>query len=402
MQTPRSQQPMMSPSLRRTGISVATGGGQSAAEFLKRQVSEAPSSSTSWSCQESWASGEFPELDSPKLLDVQEVVAPAFPASSPQRPNRLQMRRKSLMARLLNTENERCSCCTKEEFWTLFDVFACMDRRHQGAIRRGDFVWALGAHGASVEFQKVLRKSRLFAYFKSTAQDISFGEFVNRIFPNSNAMEKKMDTQKMQRWVSLRKARNLLTNPEFRGSCEELTQVFNLLQVDCIGTICANELLRADILSHAEVLAILPLSGEVQMGFDDFQDIVTPVLLSKFEAEGVDDDSGKENDWQESVMNEVKDKFNSVKAPFGFPFATNKEGGEHPFLPAPTSKTDSVLAVAAAPLPPGTVATLISRLTPTKTRRLQGDSASRAHWCKTEMDIPQMLGSEASLVVPAF
>jgi len=397
----------MSPSLRRTGMCVATGGGQSA-------------SSPSWSCKESWAAGELPqELDSPKLLDVQDVVAPAFPASSPELPNRLQMRRKSLMARLLNTENERCSCCTKEEFWTLFDVFACMDRRQQGeglyckyrmqtsvpcwrqqgAIRRGDFVWALGAHGSSVEFQKVVRRSRLFAYFKSTAQDISFGEFVNRIFPNPNAMEKEMDAQKMLRWVSLRKARNLLTSREFKGSCEELTQVFNLLQVDCSSTISANELLRADILSHAEVLAILPLSGEVQMSFDDFQDIVTPVLLSKFQAEGIGDD------WQESVnysVNEVKDKFNSVSASFGFPSATNKEGGEHPFLPAPTSKTDSVLAVAAAPLPRCTVATLISCLAPTRTNKLQGDSASMAHWCKSEMDIPQMLGSEASLVVPAF
>lgn len=31
-------------------------------------------------------------------------------------------------------ESERCSCCTKDEFWTVYDVFHSMDRQQQGTV----------------------------------------------------------------------------------------------------------------------------------------------------------------------------------------------------------------------------------------------------------------------------
>merc|ERR1719446_257240 len=139
--------------------------------------------------QETWASGEgmdLVEMSELAAFDAKDVVAPAFPASGYQRPSRMLTRRRPSQVCRGIEECERCSCCTKEEFWVIYDVF----------------VWALSAHGTSIEFQRVVRRSRLSAYFKSTARDICLQEFIFRIFPNASAT----DILKMHRWVDLRKA----------------------------------------------------------------------------------------------------------------------------------------------------------------------------------------------------
>merc|ERR1719359_728403 len=74
-------------------------------------------------------------------------------------------------------ENERCSCCSKEFFWAAYDVFHAMDRRGIDAVQRADFMWALGALGHGLDFQRTLRRGGVCAYFYGTAKDLYLEEF---------------------------------------------------------------------------------------------------------------------------------------------------------------------------------------------------------------------------------
>jgi len=252
--TPRSHQP--SPALRAAAVSIANGAGRTAAALLKG--------------------------------GVQDVVAPVSPANGSEVPNRLRQRRfatevppSPTRVVTVKEEIERCSCCSKEEFWIVYDIFASMDRRHEDSVRRGDFLWALSTHGASVDFQRVIRRSGLSTYFKETARDISLEDFLHRIFPSATSM----DILKMQRWTSLRKARNMLTSAEFSATRLEFGRVFSLLEEGCCGTIAATELLRAQILSRVEVLAVLPATVEWDLSLDDFNEHVMPHLVNRYVVE---------------------------------------------------------------------------------------------------------------------
>jgi Ca2+-binding EF-hand superfamily protein len=153
-----------------------------------------------------------------------------------------------------------------------------MDRSQEGAIRRGDFVWALSALGASVEFQRVIRRARLSAYFKSTAREISFEEFSQRIFPNASPS----DTQKMHRWICMRKAQRVLTSEDFIEQEDKLQEVFALLEEErgC-GSLQLVDLIRAQLLSKAEILDIVPETQGPEINFEEFCRLMRPSLELK-------------------------------------------------------------------------------------------------------------------------
>lgn len=381
--TPRSQHPSLSPALRAAALSVANGAGPRGAGFLKGCMQDITpywsSQSAAKKCLIILPDGDGMELleaVSPKHQGDQDMMisAPASPPNGSERPSRLKLKRQSLHRRssvvTLKEESERCSCCTKEEFWLIYDVFASMNRRkEEDSVSRVDFVWSLSAHGASVDFQRVVRRAGLSAYFKATARDITFEEFMRRIFPNATGM----DVLKMQRWTCLRKARSILTNSEFAASPEEFRQVFSLLEEGCSGIISAYDLLRAQILSRVEVLAVLPATVEWDLSLDDFLENVVPVLFKKY-VEGVEATSWAESVAEDSLHDEVKKQFHVSQSQISS--QTRPEALEHLSLPhaaltkavfpretlALMSQAAFPATDAAAPSPDGSVAELVSQL----------------------------------------
>jgi len=216
-------------------------------------------------------------------LDAKDITAPSMPASGSERPCHARLRRKALTAFLnIKEESERCSCCNKGEFWVVFDIFCAMDRCQDGAVRRGDFVWALSAHGASVEFQRVIRRARLSAYFKHTSREISFEEFSQRIFPNTSPS----DAQKMQRWTCMRIAQRILRGGNFTAQKEAMWEVFMLLEEECgCGSVPLSDLVRAQMLSKAEILDIVPETQGPHISFEEFCELLCPSLVRKYASE---------------------------------------------------------------------------------------------------------------------
>lgn len=196
---------------------------------------------------------------------------------------------------------ERCSCCTKQEFWTFYDVFAAMDRRGVGAIQRSDFSWALSALGASLDFQKTCRRAALPSYFRDTAKDLSMEVFFGLLLPSATAS----DLEQMKHWKNLRQALKRLTCPGLRkprsgkqekGGVEELRDVFQLLCRAGSSQLPAGVLLQAEILTLEELSRALPQSVRgTDLGFEEFSTHIQPVLLEKYGSAGEDD---FESDWR--------------------------------------------------------------------------------------------------------
>lgn len=373
-------------------MSVANGGGHSAVGFLKGLQETSPSWSCLERCQQAMAAQSGGEDDlsshdetrSANLLSVKDAVvplapaSPATPASGSQRGSYLRHKHKSLLiSPIAKEECERCSCCAKEEYLIILDVFASMDRRGEESVRRGDFLWALSAHGASIEFQRIIRRSRLSAYFKSTAREISVEEFVRRIFPALTAP----DLLKMQRWMSLRKAQKLVMNAGFDGSEPQVEQLFALLEEDSSGVVNANEMVSSQILTRVEMMILLPPSGDLQLSSRQFNELVVPVLAEKYGFSASTQENGPDH-----FEEDLKDKFHVAQ-----------DSSRFLVVDAAEEQTEAIyLAVEASkpvPLPPGTVASLISRLKA---------SSPSAQSCKSDVDVSLVNTLEHSSVVSAY
>lgn len=197
-------------------------------------------------------------------------------------------------------------------------------------------MWALSAHGTSVEFQRAVRRARLSAYFKATARELSLEEFVRRIFPNASAA----DDSKMKRWVSWRKARRLLIETTFSAAEEELNQLFGFLQADCNGDISITDLISAQLLSQEEVLAVLPASCGSLLRYEQYKKSVEPILVAKYASE---EDRckymgfGPTEDWEESeIARPAKDRL--LRNRFRISF-TSSDVDATEFEAKPPSKT---------------------------------------------------------------
>lgn len=415
--TPRAQHPALSPALRAAALSVANGAGPRGAGFLKGCVQDI---TPYWSSQSDAKKcltilpddddgTELLEATSTKSPCNQDMIifAPTSPPSGSERPSRLrQLKRQSFHRRSsvvsLKEEPERCSCCTKDEFWLIYDVFASMNRRkEEDSVSRVDFVWSLSAHGASVDFQRVVRRAGLSAFFKSTARNITLVEFIRRIFPNATGM----DVLKMQRWACLRKARKLLMNSEFTASPEEFRQVFSLLEEGSSGIINAIDLLRAQILSRVEILAVLPATVEWDLTLDGFDANVVPVLFNKYGEganAGVASTSWAESVAEDSLHDEMRRHLQSSRSESSCltrPDATDEPSLLHAALtksvfPRETlalmSQSAFPTSEAASPSPNNAVAELVRHLSPPRHRFISDPGPS------------PMFSGEHSPVVSAF
>merc|ERR1719454_2853641 len=129
-----------------------------------------------------------------------------------------------------------------------------MDLRSKDAVQRADFLWALRAFGAKVDFIRTIKAANLTAYFHDTAQDLYLEDFIRRVFPCLTPD----DLMCMWRWISLRKAWHIVQNKMFRASKDDLHRLFGLLSSagDDIQ-LQVSALRRANILTDTELQRIM-------------------------------------------------------------------------------------------------------------------------------------------------
>jgi len=175
---------------------------------------------------------------------------------------------------------ERLVCCwSKDDFWSMFDSFDCMDRRDIGAVRRADFIWALGEHGTSVTFQKAIQRAGLTSHFHSTADDLSLDCFIRLSFPNATVR----DFTHLMRWARLRKAHLLATHSFLNKT--DLERCFDLLRdIDSEAEgVELSEILRARLLSIEELRAALSVKDDTSpLDLEEFTEHLAPVLRAKY------------------------------------------------------------------------------------------------------------------------
>lgn len=122
-----------------------------------------------------------------------------------------------------------------------------MDQRECGSVRRCDFFEAITEH-VTLEMRRTITRGDLHQRFRESASEMTLPELLGRIWPNANAGDRKT----MNHWTKLRNACRVLSDPAFRGTRQDLKQIFDLLDADGSQTLSMSELIRARILTKTE------------------------------------------------------------------------------------------------------------------------------------------------------
>jgi hypothetical protein len=205
---------------------------------------------------------------------------------------------------------------------------------------------------------------------------------------------------------------------------EEMKQLFSLLEEDGSGVVCANELLRAQILSHAEVqclqdMAEIPVKGWSQLSFEQFRDSASPILVEKFLCEEARSKYlfDARARWEDcDVKSGMKESYVASHGNMSCPWSCLSGDKEPERLIPPENLKEEDHAPAPPPVPPGAVAALIASLT--ANAKKQGHNGYSApsppavdgrpcaspvrQRFKSDMDVSQVCGAERSPVVSAF
>jgi len=144
--------------------------------------------------------------------------------------------------------SERCSRCTMEAVWAACDVFWEFDVSHTGRITRPAYIQQLG-QTPTVMRLRMLRRARLEARFRDSAQPVTLDEFLRLLWPAAQEKDFKL----MRRWAQLREALSVMQSENFRGQDHELNTVFAHLDARAEGRIPAQELVRAQILPREQL-----------------------------------------------------------------------------------------------------------------------------------------------------
>jgi len=147
---------------------------------------------------------------------------------------------------------ERCNCCTIDDFWKIYDSFQLMDKRECGSVRRCDFYQASTEH-VTLEMRRTITRGDLHQRFRESAAEMTLAELLQRIWPTAN----DADRATMNHWAKLRDASSILSSSSFRGTRQDLKQIFDLLDADGGKTLSISELTRARILTKAEAQKLL-------------------------------------------------------------------------------------------------------------------------------------------------
>lgn len=142
---------------------------------------------------------------------------------------------------------ERCSCCTMEEYWKIYDSFRLMDKRGCGSVRRSDFYEASTEH-ITFDMCRTISRANLHQRYRSSAAEMTLKELVDLVWPNVS----DADRIQMSNWAKLRNAWSILTDSAFQGNREELKKIFDLLNSEGDDMLSISDLVRARILTKVE------------------------------------------------------------------------------------------------------------------------------------------------------
>merc|ERR1711904_208200 len=168
-------------------------------------------------------------------------------SSTPSSTNNSRTGTPSSVASHGSSDVERCSCCTIDDFWMVYDSFRLMDKRECGSVRRCDFYEASTEY-VTLEMRRTITKGNLHERFRSSPAELKLEELLHRIWPNATDDDRK----KMVNWTKLRDASTVLSDSSFKATREELKRIFDLLDADGSQTLSMGELVRARIITKRE------------------------------------------------------------------------------------------------------------------------------------------------------
>lgn len=181
--------------------------------------------------------------------------------------------------RVVRDTAERCGRCTMEAVWSACDVFWEFDGKHTGRITRQEYILASN-NPPNVMRVRLLRRSRLAARFRDSATPVTLDEFLRLIWP----LLQEKDFKLVRRWAQLREAHSTIVRSNFRGQDAELSKVFEHLDPQGEGRICANDVARAQILPREEVQRLTKSRDLKRFWLDKeaFKSMLWPELRSKY------------------------------------------------------------------------------------------------------------------------
>jgi hypothetical protein len=128
---------------------------------------------------------------------------------------------------------------------------------------------------------KVLKRSGLYNRFRRKASPVDLREWFSLVWPQ--ALEEELDM--MMRWAQLREIQLCVTGQSFRGTLEEVKNIFEVLDASNDGQVSIMELMRAEILTYKEVVDIISANdanSDGQLDIEEFCAHFQPFLKQKF------------------------------------------------------------------------------------------------------------------------
>lgn len=174
--------------------------------------------------------------------------------------------------------SERCSRCTKDVLWMVYDVYAAMLRKGRESVSRSDYIASLKEF-PTVEKLRVIRHSNIEARFRKSSDPVTLHEFLRMVWPSASDDEIKL----MERWGQLREAQRVLRDRNFRADEAEMKRIFTLLDDNDDRTLTVGELYRSNILTPKEIKSILRVDGlDKRVTFDEFRSACQPHLKAMY------------------------------------------------------------------------------------------------------------------------
>jgi hypothetical protein len=153
---------------------------------------------------------------------------------------------------------------------------------------------------------RVLRRAGLANRFRGSPSPVSMEEFFKLLWPKAT----KRDIKMIIGWTRLKDAYNIIHDQEFRGSVDEMREVFQMLDKDGDNTLTPAELERARIFTSDETTSLFKkydLDGDGTLDFHEFCNMVQPSLTKKYVSESTKRQMQKEA--EEDVYGEMRGAF---------------------------------------------------------------------------------------------
>mmetsp|Transcript_25475 Transcript_25475/g.61638 ORF Transcript_25475/g.61638 Transcript_25475/m.61638 type:complete len:231 (+) Transcript_25475:37-729(+) len=175
---------------------------------------------------------------------------------------------------------DRCSLCSRADLEMAYTIFRRWDPTPAKVITRAAFLEGLKSP-PTLESLKVLARSKLEQRFRMSSQPVTLTEFLDLMWPTA----KPADREWMQRIIQLTDAKDVLRSRNFRGSRDDLKQLYDILDINGDGKLTPAELHAARILDRADVEKLVQDADSNQDGtvdFKEFMDIFGPAIARDY------------------------------------------------------------------------------------------------------------------------